>query len=283
GIDWLVIAMEYGPRDFILDWADGLMKANPNRKVMVVTHSHLHHDGARMDWATHGASQTGNPHDNDGDGIADNQGFTLLPGGVNDGQEVWTALKDNPNLLFIFNGHHTNPAYPRPNDPYGVGGYLASTADDGHTVHQMIANYQAMASDNGYLRLLEFQADGDVFVRTYSPNKGTYLTAANHQFTITVSELLPIPGDANGDRKVDETDAQALADHWGQGSATWQMGDFDRNGFVNAADASILAAHWGYGTSESSPAPVPEPSAMSMMIIGFVLATYGRSCARGRQ
>ncbi|MBN2218449.1 MAG: metallophosphoesterase, partial [Pirellulales bacterium] len=29
GIDWLVIAMEYGPRDFILDWADGLMKANP--------------------------------------------------------------------------------------------------------------------------------------------------------------------------------------------------------------------------------------------------------------
>ncbi|MBN2579301.1 MAG: metallophosphoesterase [Pirellulales bacterium] len=177
GIDWLVIGMEFGPRNGVVDWADGLMKANPDRKVMIVTHSYLDYDGTIMDH--NNPTQEGNPHE---------YGIDSLPGGVNDGLEMWDALKDNPNLLFVFNGHSTNPAYPRPTDPYGAGGYLTGTADDGHTVHQLIANYQAMASDNGYLRLLEFQTDGQVHVRTYSPNKDLSLTAPNHDFVITIPE-----------------------------------------------------------------------------------------------
>jgi hypothetical protein len=48
-----------------------------------------------------------------------------------------------------------------------------------------------MASDNGYLRLLEFQADGQVHLHTYSPNKDRSLTAANQDFFITVPEPSP--------------------------------------------------------------------------------------------
>jgi len=186
-VGWLVIALEYGPRDLVLDWADGLLKQYPGRKAMVVTHAYLYPGAARVDWAAHGASQHGNPHDNDGDGLADNQGFTLLPGGVNDGGEIWTALKNNPNLLFVFGGHFTSPGSSRWNDP-GAAAYLASTADDGHIVHQMLANYQWVSKDNGYLRLLEFQSDGHVHVRTYSPNKDASLTGAAHDFIIPVNK-----------------------------------------------------------------------------------------------
>jgi hypothetical protein len=163
GIDWLVLSLEWGPRDGVVDWADSLMKAYPNRQAMIVTHSYLDYDGTIMDH--NNPLQEGNPQDYD---------FASLPGGVNDGLEMWNKLKDNPNLLFVFNGHSTAPGYTYgdhgeygENDPEGAGAYLASTADDGHTVHQMIANYQNMPNyGQGWLRLLEFQTNGQVHVRT---------------------------------------------------------------------------------------------------------------------
>ncbi|MBN2579795.1 MAG: metallophosphoesterase [Pirellulales bacterium] len=205
--DWLVISLEYGPRDKVLDWADGLLKRFPRRKAMIVTHSYLTFDGTRTDWAAKGAKQKGNPHDNNGDGTADNQGISTLPGGVNDGQQTWNALKDNPNLLLVFNGHHTNPAFKRPLDPLGAGSYLASPADDGHVVHQLFANYQNMPhGGQGYLRLLEFLPNGKtVHVRTYSPwrnarGKKPHRTEANQDFMIQNSPLLP--GEGQGVRAI---------------------------------------------------------------------------------
>jgi hypothetical protein len=199
GTDWLVISLEYGPRNEVLNWADGLLKRYLRRKAMIVTHSYLYYDGTRVDWAAKGATQKGNPHDNDGDGTADNQGISTLPGGVHDGQQMWNALKDNPNLVFIFNGHHANPAFKRPQDPVGAGGYLASAADDGHVVHQLFANYQNMADGGqGYLRLLVFLPDGKtVHVRTYSPwldtrGKNPNRTEADQDFVFQFSSN-PVP------------------------------------------------------------------------------------------
>lgn len=283
-VDWLVIALEFGPRDGVVDWADSLMKQYPSRQVMLVTHSYLYPNtnpalptGTLVDWATYGATQNGNPHDNDGDGTPDNQGISILPGGVNDGGEIWNALKDNPNLLFVFNGHHTTPGYSRPNDPGGAS-YLAGTADDGHTVHQLFANYQGMANDNGYLRLLEFQADGDVRVRTYSPNKDLYLTGPKHDFVLTIPTF--IPGDANGDNQVDDADAQIVAEYWGEGSAYWQMGDFDKDGIVGPTDVAILAANWGYGVTSEATAAVPEPSLMVLVCAALGMFVLRRVAGR---
>jgi hypothetical protein len=201
----------------------------------------------------------------------------LLPGGVNDGGEMWNAWKDNPNLLFVFNGHFTTPGSVRWNDP-GAAAYLASAADDGHIVHQMLADYQWVSSDNGYLRLLEFETDGHVHVRTYSPNKNTYLTNPANDFVITIPAATPIPGDATGDNKVDEEDARTLAAHWGNSGAAWYMGDFDGDHVVGPADASILAAHWGYGAAGEA-AAVPEPST-GVWIVAILLA--GAAAREGR-
>jgi len=76
-----------------------------------------------------------------------------------------------------------------------------------------------------------------------------------------------IPGDANDDQQVDQTDAQALAQHWGDGCATWEMGDFNHDDVVDALDAAILAANWGYGTEGTTPT-VPEPGCTVFLVIG---------------
>ena len=83
--------------------------------------------------------------------------------------------------------------------------------------------------------------------------------------------LPPVPGDANGDRKVDDADAKVLAANWGIPSAAGlASGDFNGDGKVNAVDASILAANWGYGVSAAESTAVPEPTA-AVLLIGVFL------------
>jgi hypothetical protein len=85
-----------------------------------------------------------------------------------------------------------------------------------------------------------------------------------------------IPGDATGDGKVDEADAEALSDHWGDQDATWKMGDFNRDEVVDAVDASILAANWtGSDAASEATSDVPEPSALIVLLAGlFGLSWY---------
>ncbi len=175
GTDWLVLALEFGPRNQIVDWADDILKQYPDRQAMIVTHAYLYWDDTRHDWDGKGTLQTGNPHSYD---------ISNLPGGVNDGEEMWTQLKDNPNLQFILNGHTMSSSDD------GTG-YLASTADNGNVVHQMLANYQGYANGgNGYLRLLEFLSDGKtVHVRTYSPYLDSSLTTADQDFVLTMTQV----------------------------------------------------------------------------------------------
>ncbi len=87
-----------------------------------------------------------------------------------------------------------------------------------------------------------------------------------------------VPGDANGDGRVDDTDAARLARYWGESGASWGMGDFSGNGIVEAADASILAANWGHGTSQPSgdvELAVPEPLA-GVLLAGLAVVALAR-------
>lgn len=80
-----------------------------------------------------------------------------------------------------------------------------------------------------------------------------------------------IPGDANGDRKVDGSDVTILAGNWqagvgstGPSTVTWAMGDFNGDGKVDGSDVTILAGNWQYGVT--SVASVPEPSTILLLI-----------------
>ena len=84
----------------------------------------------------------------------------------------------------------------------------------------------------------------------------------------------PIPGDANNDGMVNETDAAALATNWlTQGTATWEMGDFNGDNNVDDIDAALLAANWQTGANAAS---VPEPGCIILLAGGIVVLLIRR-------
>jgi hypothetical protein len=174
GEQWLVLALEWGPRDEVVAWANRVVDDHPNRKVILVTHAYMYYDETIYDWAEKGEGQNWNPHAYP---LTKNPGET-----VNDGQELWDKLvRKHPNFRFVFNGHVLNDGT----------GYRSTRGDAGNVVHQLLANYQMKEEGGmGDMRLLEFKADGQtVEVRTYSPVLARYDEAFDQQFTLRMDEL----------------------------------------------------------------------------------------------
>lgn len=169
GQPWLVLALEWAPRDETIAWANEIVQKHPDHLVMLVTHAFVYFDDTRYDWADKGVEQHWNPHA---------YGLAKLPSEtVNDGQQLWNKLVSrHENFRFVFNGHVLGDGTGR----------LSSVGANGNTVHQMLANYQFKTEGGqGDMRLLEFKADGKtVVVRTYSPVLKRYDTADDEQFTL---------------------------------------------------------------------------------------------------
>jgi len=174
GVDWLVIALEFGPRNGTVAWANQIASNYPAHKKILITHAYTYSDETRYDWATKGATQTWNPHA---------YGTASDPDGTNDGEELWQKLvKVHPNFVMVFNGHVL----------YDGLGRLSSTNDFGGVVHQMLVNYQMKPlGGEACLRLVEFLPDGKtVQVKAYSPLYGTYKTDAPNNFTLQLDPPL---------------------------------------------------------------------------------------------
>jgi hypothetical protein len=165
--NYLVLALEYGPRNSVVEWADEVVNRNLDRKVIVVTHAYLDHKGNRFN--AKGPNQLYNPMF---DGIA-------RTGEVNDGEMLWNKLiKRHPNIFLVLCGHEL----------FNGTGYLRSVGDHGQQVHQILANYQGNVQPErpyfggGYLRLMQFHPDGNVQVKSYSPWLNQWLTSPDQQF-----------------------------------------------------------------------------------------------------
>lgn len=170
GQDYLILCLEYGPRNEAVEWANQIVEEHPGHKVIVMTHAYLYSDSTRYDWENKKRTQRWSPH-NDYDKL----GITT----VNDGQEMWDKLvKKHPNIFMTINGHVLNDGL----------GYLVSKGDNGNNVHQMLVNYQMLDIGGGaWLRILEFQADGKTIeVKDYSPLYEKFNTEPDNQFTINI-------------------------------------------------------------------------------------------------
>jgi hypothetical protein len=181
GTSWLVLALEFGPRDEVLDWALATLRRFPTLPAIIITHAYMYAGDRRYD--RRGPRQEWNPH-----------AYVMMdrPGSsINDGEEMWRKLVlPSSNVKFVFSGHVVG-------NGSGDLGYaaarLTSRRPDGTFVHQILANYQyclggpceAVHGGNGFLRLVRISpAERTVSVKTYSPYLDQSQTDDANQFTL---------------------------------------------------------------------------------------------------
>jgi len=182
---WLVLGLEFGPRDATLTWADGVLKTYPMLPAIIVTHAYLDQNGHRYDIAVSGLDQNQPTYQRF---IPQAFGYTPKEG-INDGEQIWRKLiLPNANVRLAFCGHANGAAR------------LTSSRPDGSHAHQILSDYQWLETgaanhtgDSGYLRLLEFDyAKKEIRVQTYSPYLDEFMTDDANQFTVSLDlEDLP--------------------------------------------------------------------------------------------
>ncbi len=174
---WLVLGLEFGPRDAVVAWADTILKAYPTTPAILLTHAYLYSDGTRYNVAVAGTDSTKDSYQW---WYPQYYGFTASQG-INDGEMLWQKLVlPNPNVRLVFCGHQTGWARE------------TSTRPDGSRVHQMLSDYQWYKIDqsdyyggSGYLRVVQLDyGKKTIAVQTYSPYLQQYLTDDANQFTL---------------------------------------------------------------------------------------------------
>ncbi|QBQ42327.1 serine/threonine protein phosphatase [Sphingobacterium psychroaquaticum] len=172
----LVMVLEFGPRDTVVNWAKDVLnnKKYVDKDVILLTHVFLNKN------SNHIKTQKYKMED------------------VNYGEALFEKLvKPSKNIRLVFSGHI--------GDPDVFDGHLGFRQDknmSGKTVTQMTFNAQAMGGGwhgnggDGWLRYLEFLPDGNtVKVKTFSPlfaispatQSMAYKTEANQEFTFTLN------------------------------------------------------------------------------------------------
>ena len=88
--------------------------------------------------------------------------------------------------------------------------------------------------------------------------------------TILTQNPVPLlPGDANGDGKVDINDLTVVLTNYGQstGMGSWAKGDFNTDGKVDINDLTIVLTNYGT-TAGAGIKTVPEPASLVLLGLG---------------
>lgn len=171
GRDFLVISLEFGPRNDVVRWAGEIAAAHQDRLAILITHAYMYFDDTRYDWEKYGGKQSWNPH---AYGVA-----KATDDDVNDGEQLWQKLVSrHENFILTLNGHVLRD---------GLGRVTTSGAS-GRNVTQMLVNYQMRPKGgDGWLRLLEVRSDGTTIqTYDYSPLRRQMNRSEQNEFTITV-------------------------------------------------------------------------------------------------
>lgn len=169
GRDYIVLALEWGPRDAVLDWANEVMNEHGDYYGILVTHAYLNSNDRLYDHTDTDYPQDYNPHE------------YSTPGGVNDGREIWEKLVRHHRFVMTLNGHVLGDG----------AGYLVGRTDRGTTCHQMLINFQMRKlGGEGYLRFLEFLPNRTtVRVSAYSPLYDEFLQEPEQEFSFELDPL----------------------------------------------------------------------------------------------
>ncbi len=171
-IDYLFLSLDFGPNAEMLAWADSVVSAHPNHRVVVITHGYLYRDGTTLD-KNDAYSASTSP-------IKDRKPEQAEKPSL-DGDEIWKQFASkHPNIQLVLSGH----------DPCQHVVYRQDKGDMGNTVTQMLIDPQgidAFYSPTGMVAMFYFSDNGNrLTVRYYSVVNGMY-GSERSQFTIDLS------------------------------------------------------------------------------------------------
>ena len=176
-VDYLVLNLDFGAGDKILEWANDVVLAHPNHRVIITTHAYQGTDGGHFS------------ADNVSTG-ADIYSLTDVDITVNfesrdynNGVAIWEKfVSKHPNIFLVLSGHTADEDIL----------VLQSEGDHGNTVTQMLIDPQWLDPQKkdgvGMVAMLYFSADGNqVSVEWISTDTGKYYKESN-QFTLDLTD-----------------------------------------------------------------------------------------------
>jgi len=181
GRTWLIVSLEFGPRDEAVAWASEIFRQNADKPAILLTHAYMYLGQERYDWIKRRDKQFWNPHGYD------------MPGTTNDGEEMFQKMvSKNDNILMVVSGHATWPE--------GAAGLISTRRANGYYLNEMLSNYQGCPVDymcvnrqtmkpvrggEGMIRIIRFDpANRRAGVETYSPYLMMSLMGDAHQFDL---------------------------------------------------------------------------------------------------
>lgn len=166
-VKYLLFALDWNPSDAVLNWAGEIIKANPDRRVIITTHSYLNKDGT-----LHGSSSS----------------HTAVPS-TNNGVDIYEKLVSKyDNIQLVICGH----------DPSANLVYRQDARESGSVVTSLLVDPQTFDSQNnaetGMVCMLYFSEDGnEVNVEWYSTVRDQYYKSSN-QFSLNLAEMVTDEG-----------------------------------------------------------------------------------------
>lgn len=162
-VDYIFISMEFGPRDAVMTWVDGLLTTYAARHAVIITHSYIYRDGTTV------AA---------GDQYAPHPDYTL-DGDSNNGDELLVMFQTHDNVRLVLSGHDkaTLPGIAKSREDLSNGGI---------PIIGMVANYQQwLTYKSGMMRFLRVNPTATTIkVESFSARLNQFLHDADNQFTV---------------------------------------------------------------------------------------------------
>ena len=191
-------------------------------------------------------------------------GTVLLSNGTAAGDFTdWSYAGDNYCYPGMFTAYHMGaPGLPNTSSSTGPNFYYNME------LYFWTGNYNSYAAAEASKTTGVYAGDSGVFSQ-YVPfdNAGPPPIPEDlFDMPATIMYQVPvlIPGDANGDGKVDINDLTIVLANYNQTGTVWSQGEFTGDGKVDINDLTIVLAHYG-DTSGAAPAAVPEPASVVLL------------------
>ncbi|MBE6560975.1 MAG: hypothetical protein E7662_07600 [Ruminococcaceae bacterium] len=225
--DYLLLMLDYGATDDVLQWAGGILEKYPDRRAIITTHAYMNRDKTTLSPGDKYLPSADNPIFNDGD-------------------DLWEKFVSRyENIFLVLSGHISA------NDVL----YFQQKGKNGNTVTQMLIDPQSLDRDHkdigslGLIAMFYFSEDGSkMTVEYYSILHDEYFSQESHYDLVLYESETPPETTAPQTTAAPETAAGVTDTESAPDTASQPLTDRDPAAnstvwiFVGIAAAVIIAA-----------------------------------------